>query len=1123
MLTTPAHTGKILCSLVLIFLIITPAIHHSLAQGAGIDELLSKYGSPLVVPLRKNLSNIQATFIDPSRGTALLVGSIGGVTVATLFNTKYFELEGATYPILGELTSYDVDDTYSPTHYAFGSSRGEVLVLGSEDLAFKFRYIQGDEFGVSKVFITKDIAAAMFVGSRTFVKVFNLSTGGWVEYGEVVGNAPRESTENIKIVDLSMLKFLYGDKVGTKDMIMLAYYTIPVYKVLVQVINASTNEPLANTVVYVRNDVLGTIYEGVTDREGYALVPVDLTKKRENLTVFVKLETTCYEYTFTNVELEPIDTNVYSLGKTISVPGGNPVQPPQVVRRLILDIIDFSDGKPRRIKTLNRDDVISLKVHAFLDVTVLDQKYKYLLVLSGRFANDPSYPSLRIMHLDSSFNLLSETEYRLFSDISAVTYTPDGKYIVVGTAGGTIYVLKSSATGVKYEVLWGYRMPAKVTSLAMASKVSKAVAILAGDAVGDIQLLYLPTSDELVPILRLNKSLSYNVNSPVTSLSTTLDLNTVVIGTAKTTYLVSDLGSYLLETGEPIDLRSRELQQLLIRAVTVNQTPISGAAVRIYESRGRLIAEGSTDINGTYRVDYILPATYNLTIEPPVDYLQRYSSLIQVSKEVQEVNVVCNYTTIPVYVSLLDSETRGPIEEEVTLTITGPETFIKYNVLSENSSFYVRLLPGHYTVSVSPSRYIVGKPLYQGAEASLDVPKDKNVTIYLTRNTFRLTLRFIDSITRGPPRESVEATLYRNGRVVARTEISTYRNILPLTLRDKGVFIVKVNPLPPENQEPYYVGATYVVNVTSDTQEVILLKPNYISLVLNITDERTGEPPLTSIKVLLDGEHVETLQANETKVALKVIKGIHSIALVPQPEYSYLKIPLYNATELRVEVLRATSLNISLKRIYFKVQFNIKDHYTGKGPIEKIVLLVNNVKVAEILPNATAPVTFSTFLHSGKNTIQFKGMNVYVDYIKKIDIKNETTINVELLRKLYTLKLIVVNDIGQKITGGTVEVLGTNLKFETASSIVDGEAYLKLPFGMYIIKVTQPGYEAVSTERVVDHDIEISVVLYPTIMTLLTRYLPVIVGVSVIAAIIALVFKYRAKIKSLIAPEEELF
>jgi len=442
MLTTPVHTGKILCSLVLIFLIITPAIHHSLTQGASIDELLSKYGNPLVIPLRKNLSNIQATFIDPSRGTALLVGSIGGVTVATLFNTKYFELEGATYPILGELTSYDIDDTYSPTHYAFGSSRGEVLVLSSEDLAFKFRYIQGDEFGVSKVFTTKDIAAAMFVGSRTFVKVFNLSTGGWVEYGEVVGNAPRESIENIRIVDLSMLKFLYGDKVGTKNTIVLACYTIPIYKILVQVINSSTNEPLTNAVVYVRNDVLGTIYQGVTDDEGCALVPIDLTKKKENLTVYIELENAFYEYTFTNVKLEQIDTTVYSLGKIINVPGGRPARPPQVARKLILDIIDFSEGRPRRIKALSKDDVILLKVHAFLDVTILNQRYRYLLVISGRFANDPSYPSLRIMHLDSSFNLLSETKYRLFSDVSAVAYTPDGKYIAVGTTGGTIYVLE---------------------------------------------------------------------------------------------------------------------------------------------------------------------------------------------------------------------------------------------------------------------------------------------------------------------------------------------------------------------------------------------------------------------------------------------------------------------------------------------------------------------------------------------------------------------------------------------------------------------------------------------------------------------------------------------------------
>ena len=1114
---------EVLYVIALICLVIAPLTHLNSVQAANTDELLSRYGEPLVIPLQINLSNVFAVSIDVSRSKILLAGKRNDVTVATLIDSNRFEKQGAIYPIFGSVSSFDTDDTYSPTFYAFGSSEGEVLVLSPKDLSLVFKYVQGDEFKVSRVYVSKSILAAMFEGSRSFIKIFNLSSSGWSELGEVVGNAPRYSMENIKLVDFSMLKFTYGNKVGTKDTMIVAYFTIPANKLLIQVINASTGKPLANAVVYVRNDVIGTVYQGITDREGYALVPVDLvSKKQENLTVFVKVESICYKYTFVNIKLQEVSARIYTIGKVIEVPGDAISPPPQVVRRLILDIFDVSTGEPKRIKTLNRDDVISLKIHAFIDVSILNQKSRYILVVSGRFASDPSYPSLRIMYLDSSFSKVNETTYRLFSDVTSLTYSPDGRFIVVGTQGGVIYILRSTTEG-KYEVIWGYRLPYQVTSIAVSNKVDNGIAVIAGDKGGNLQVLYLPTANEMIPILRINSSLSFTTYSPIMSLSATLDLNTVIVGTASKTYLILGLGDFILKKKEPIDLSTRELQPLTIHVTTANGTAVANATIKVYDARGTLVAEGYTDASGTYIVDYILPGTYNISVQPPIDYLEKVSEIMSITKGTREITVVCNYAAINVYFSILDSETKRAIEESVSLTLSGPETFMKYEITSKNSSFYLKLLPGQYKVSIAPSRYVVGKPLYQELTTCISVPRDRNVTLYLTRNTFRLTMRFIDNETRGPPRESVQALLYREGKLIASSVISTYKNTLTLSLRDKGVFVLEVRSLSPLNEEPYYISRTYTINVTSDMQEVIFLYLNHIRLTLNIIDKETGGPPLTSIKVMLDNRYATTLPANTSYVVLEVTKGIHSITLIPMPEYSYLKIPLYNITRLDIRVVRKTTLNVSLMRVYMKVVLRIKDHYTGGGPAERIILVINGNKVAEIRPNASTPVLFTTYLHIGENVIQLKGRNIYADFIKKVNIVNATTIDVELLRKLFTLKIVVVNDIGQKLSGGIAEARGTNLKFEATSSIVDGEVYLKLPFGMYTIEVVQPGYEKYIVEKVVDHDEEISVVLYPKLTTLLVRYLPVLVGVSVIAAIIALIFKYRAKIKSLITPEEELF
>ncbi|MCD6428558.1 MAG: carboxypeptidase regulatory-like domain-containing protein [Desulfurococcales archaeon] len=1117
---------EVLCVVALTCLVIAPLTHLSSVQAANTSELLSKYGEPLVVPLQINLSSVAAVSIDASRNNILLAGERDGVTVATLIDSNYFEKQGTIYPIFGAVSSFDMDDTYSPTFYAFGSSEGEVLVLSPRDLSLVFKYVQGDEFRISKVCVSKNILAAMFEGSRSFIKVFNLSSGGWSELGEVVGNAPRYSMEDIKIVDFSMLKFAYGDKIGTKDTMVVAYFPIPANKLLIQVINASTSEPLASAVVYVRNDVIGTVYQGVTDREGYALVPVDLVgRNHENLTVFVKVGSICYEYTFTNVKLQVVSASArtYTIGKVIKVPGGVVSSPPQVVRKLILDISDVSTGVPRRIRALNRDDVISLKIHAFLDVSVLKQKFRYILVVSGRFASDPSCPSLRIIYLDTSFNVVGETSYRLFSDVTSFACTPDGKFIVVGTQGGVIYILRIAAIGGKYEVIWGYRLPHQITSITVSSSANSGIAVIAGDEGGDLQVLYLPTANEMIPILRVNLTLSFSTHSPITSLYATSDLNTIIVGTASRPYLILGLGDYILRQGKPIDLSTRELHPLTIYVTTANGTAVANAKIEVYSSRGTLVAEGRTDTNGTYIVDYIIPGTYRVLVQPPVDYLEKVSELVQVTKEVREIVVTCNYTAINVHFSILDSETREEIEESVDLTISGPETFMKYEVTNKNSSFYLKLLPGRYKISVTPNQYVVGKPLYQELTTYINVPNDRNVTLYLARNTFRLTLRFIDNETRGPPREPVQAVLYKGEKPIASSIISAYKNTLTLLLRDKGVFTLEVRPLPPPNEEPYFIGRTYTINVTSDTQEVIFLYLNRMKLTLNITDKETSGPPLTSIKIMLDGKYAATVPANTSYVVLEVAKGSHTITLVPMPEYSYLKIPLYNVTRLDVRVVKKSALSISLERVYMKVVLKIWDHYTGGGPAEKIILMINGNKVAEINPNASAPVLFTTYLHVGENVIQLKGKNIYADFIKKVNIVNATTIDIELLRKLFTLKIVVVNDIGQKLSGGIAEARGINLKFEATSSIVDGEVYLKLPFGMYTIEVAQPGYEKYVIEKVVDHDEEISVVLYPKLTTLLIRYLPVIVGVSVIAAIIALIFKYRAKIKSLITPEEELF
>ncbi len=1112
-------TLTLLSSIMMGLIIISLGTTVSLAESS--TTLLEIYGEPLVVPIDTSLDTIYGSYYDEAEGKVLIIGSKNATTISSFIDIITLkEKSKNVYPLLGSLTALDVDVEGAPRLYALGTDKGEVVVISRKDLNPIMRYVHGEEALTRKVFITDEgilVTLMDFKEGKSFIKIFKITESGWVELGEFIGNAPLKSVENLVLVDAIVLKNLRGIHPYTGNVLATAYYPIPAYRLKLKVLNATSKSPMENVRVYVRNEDTGEVFFGLTGKDGVAFVPVSMPLR--NITIFIEVKGICYYYMFEKPKLKQISPNTYVLTKVLEVPTTRVSLCPVITRNLVIEFDKLSDREPTLISRFNLSNVASLKLHLLINATTLDTYFKYVLVVSGRFIGYPVPYVLRLIYLDNDFKVINETIYRLFSDVTSATYSADGYLISLGTKEGTTYVL--GLVNGTYKLLWSYRAPSTITSLTISSKIGKGYILSLGSIDGNAQFIYV-SYDTLIPLSRINLTLFLNLKNSIVHVQTSSDANVVVITTSAKMYLVLGLGNYVKKYGaKEIDLSSRMVQPLTIKVVDPQQRGLMNASIALKTPQGKLIINRSTNALGFIQIDYILPGKYVLEVNPLRDYLRSIRRLINVSLGMKNITLTCSYKAVPVRFSIYD-RVSGNLLEDVIFRLTWDNKSLTYYITPTNNSFSLNLVPGIYGFAVEPSPKVKGKPLYKGFSGTIRVPDDRYVDVTLERNSFKLTLLLVDALTHGPPREPLNIVITdERGNVVLNRTIK--ERVLDVTLNVKGLLNIEIRPIARAGEEPYYVHEVKGVELVKDLRTAIMLKPNMISVTLLLIDSEVGGPPIVPLKVLLDDRFVANVKPGTQLLRLNVTKGLHKITISSGRLYPQIDKPFYNETSINVNVTKHMLINVSLERLFVNVTLMIKDYYSGRGPLERLTIFVDNVEVSRINASPSKPITIRLPLPKGLNTIVLKGKKIYTDYTKKVTIKEPTNISIGVIRKAFNVRVIVVNDIGQKVHGGQVKVNALDMKFEAIGSIVDGEANLRLPYGDYRFEINQPGYMIITLTRPITSDTEIPIVLTPTPMTLLIRYLPVIAGIAVIAAVLGAIYKYRAKIRSLIAPEEELF
>ncbi|RLG86280.1 MAG: hypothetical protein DRO39_03575 [Thermoprotei archaeon] len=1084
------------------------------AKATSLEDL-EVFGKPVIAPVP--IAGVVFSSVDTDRGQLILVTARNGTFVASLRSFRNLEFEFHTYPLFGAVVSASLDKEPGSSLLALGSDRGEVLVVNVSSFQPIFTYVHGDAIPVRKVWVGGGKAVALFASTPPVVRVFTLTRGGWAEIGSFIGSAVTNPVPGYIVSDAEMLRELRRGYVVQEPVLAVSFTPVGNVEIRAVVINGSTGQPIPSAVVYayVENLKIFTT-QGVSDANG--TVVLRTTAPVINMTVYANVNGTCYSWRFTNLTfIEPGAS--YVLPEPLNVSSQYISACPTYRLPMLIDVLDVRNDTPRRLERIGVNTTKpSIDIYSFLGLGIA-KSFRYLLVIGGFFADLPPGYALRFLYLDRNFSVVdnSSTWYPIRGSVTSIGYSSDGRVVAVGTSEGVVYIFYYIDELERYKLLWGYRMPSSVTGLAVSDTVAgdeSMEGVVVMDSSGDAQVL-LVNGTLMKPLMRIDTVLYFTTGSGA-SVSSSRDLEIVVMSASSVSYICLGMGTAAHEH-DPINPDDYVLIPVEVVVLDPRGEPLPGAEVTVLTpDLKHVVVHGFTDPQGRLRIRYMKPGTYVLRVETHREYIAGVTKVISIRRGVSRIEVRTSYRPVKVVLRLVDSYTNGSIEEGVKLFIDNKSIY----VAPGRGEVELSLMPGNYSIAVKPMPPKGEEPLYAPAAVNIAVPQVRNATVRLARLNYTVTVEILDSLTKSALREGFRFIAYSpSGALVMNRSFPPGTRAVVLTLREKGVLRVSIEPMAPKGEEPRYVGVSREFNVTGSTRLTLEVPQRRLALTLVVVDERTGGPPLVPVDVVVDGVLAATIPANSSSVRIDVFKGLHTIKIVPRPEFGKERIPLYSSKELRVNVVRSTSLKVLLSRNYVRLSIRAVDSLTKRSPIGVVEVVFNGSKVGEL-----ANGFFSSYVPVGRATLVLRSVNrIYRDFTTRLELLEDTTVNATLVRNLLPMRITVLSDMGDKLSGATVVARGLDVPFTSSTVTVDGEASLMLPYGMFKICVDMPGYYPSCINVVVKPgSAGATVVLKPRVLTIIMRYLPIIVGVAVLATVLGVIYRYRSRLMELISPEEEV-
>lgn len=324
---------------------------------------------------------------------------------------------------------------------------------------------------------------------------------------------------------------------------------------------------------------------------------------------------------------------------------------------------------------------------------------------------------------------------------------------------------------------------------------------------------------------------------------------------------------------------------------------------------------------------------------------------------------------------------------------------------------------------------------------------------------------------------------------------------------------------PAKGYEAVYDGVEESVFISSDTSLDAVLNRKMYTLEVMVIDTKS-ETPLAPIRVTVEGYQEKIIGFGGSKATFEVPYGNYTITLKPLEGYEN----VYYPAKTNTSVTKPTVVSVTLQRKSYLLNISIQDTTVGKL-IGKFDVYVNGSKVlSEVGEFSNVTLEYGTYeilvkpVPTADNIYKAPGAAV-------VQLYNDTNISFTVQRKFYLLKVIVTDDTGNPFKGAEVTFYSIDTGSVVTTLLTDdtGTTMASLYYGDYRIDVKAGGFYETSKTVSLGKNTEVSIVLAPEPLTLLFRFLPVII-VALIAIIgVVLILKLRTKILERFSQPEELF
>lgn len=541
--------------------------------------------------------------------------------------------------------------------------------------------------------------------------------------------------------------------------------------------------------------------------------------------------------------------------------------------------------------------------------------------------------------------------------------------------------------------------------------------------------------------------------------------------------------------------------------LSITDSLTEGAPISPYDILvdGEIIASNVSAT--TYSLNLIF-GNHNITVVPSTAYGERIyypASTELFINEDTSIRFVLNRKSYSLTIMFFDEITGSRITAPISV-ITNVSTGI---ITVVNGTETLELPAGPLVLRAVPAGGTAEK--YQPSpDIGIDLVDDTVMPVTLNRTRYTVTLRIVDGVT---GKDALGTFKLKIGDLDFGLVSSGARVVVPY-----GDFMLVVEPS--EGNYAMYRGVTEAISVRGDINYSVTVARNQYKVILAVADSLAG-PLVAPVNIFDNGTIIGIINKGETQTQFMLVYGVHNIRVVPKPGYEYVYVP----AELTINVTGPLTASATIQRQTYIINLTIIDDLTKGKPIGGFTVYVNDSVVAkDVTTNATIELPYGNYVLRVEPAKNFEKVYEPSDEIN-VMLKNNVNITVDVKRKSYVLTLKIVNDMGTPLQNAETLIYSSTRGMLVASMLSDnsGVVALTLPYDTYSIHVSFGGYSDQEVTIELDSTKDASITMYPLPLTLVFRYLPIIVVVIVAGIAVYVVLKIRARIAMRMSSAEELF